>query len=54
MNLFFRFSSSSLNMIDFLVRFPYTSVKLLPVSVARVVLIIDITGVMPLPAAKAR
>lgn len=35
-------------------RLPYTNVKLLCASVLNVVFIIEITGVMPLPAAKAK
>jgi len=35
-------------------RLPYTRVKWLPGSVARVAFMMEITGVMPLPAAKAR
>src|SRR6476646_7140864 len=54
MYLFLIPSSSSKKMMDERLRLPYTSVNELPGSDCNVVLMIEITGVMPLPAANAR
>jgi len=52
--LFFKPSSSSKKIIELRPLLPNTSVKELLDSTCKVVLIMDITGVIPLPAAKAR